>query len=263
MGVIVQKFGGTSVAIMRRIHPLAARHAVRAKPVDKSCWSSAMGHTTDRLIDPRIKFRSGPGRREMDMLISTGEQVSIADGDGDTRDGLRSDQPDGRKSGCGRTAGPRTRIQSIDTDRIRGLLDAGKIVIVAGFQGVDPDFNITTLGPRRQRYDRGKASRSLLLAGGDARDLYRRGRRLHRPIRASCRCWRRIEAISYDEMLGLASAGAGVMHGRAMELGKVRRADQCAQQFHRHSGNPDHEQHTGHGRWSSSAGEPQRRRRAA
>src|SRR5438874_13610318 len=150
MGLIVQKFGGTSVGDADRIHR-AARRAIRAKLEGQRVVMvvSAMGETTDRLVDLAYQITDRPSRREMDQLLSTGEQVSIAlaamaihhaghDAISLTggQVGLRTDQVYGR-----------ARIREItELERIRKLLDAGKIVIVAGFQGVDPDFNVTTLG---------------------------------------------------------------------------------------------------------------------
>ena len=147
MGLIVQKFGGTSVGDADRIHR-AARRAIRAKLEGHRVVMvvSAMSDTTDRLVDLAYQVTDRPSRREMDQLLSTGEQVSIAlsamaihhaghDAISLTggQIGLRTDQVYGR-----------ARIREItELGRIRKLLDDGKIVIVAGFQGVDPDFNVT------------------------------------------------------------------------------------------------------------------------
>lgn len=220
MPIVVQKFGGTSVADAQRIH-LAARRAVRAKLAGKQVVLvvSAMGHTTDRLIELAQQVSQRPSQREMDMLISTGEQVSIAlMAMAIHETGYEAISLTGAQMGM-RTDSQftRARIQSIDTERVRGLLDSGKIVIVAGFQGVDPDFNITTLGRG------GSDTTAVALAAAlhaQACEIYTDVDGVYTADPRIVPQARRIDAISYDEMLELAGAGAGVMHGRAMELGK-------------------------------------------
>ncbi|MFO0839996.1 MAG: aspartate kinase [Phycisphaerae bacterium] len=220
MPVLVQKFGGTSVADAHRIH-LAARRALRAKLDGNQIVLvlSAMGHTTDRLIELAYQVTARPARRELDMLISTGEQVSIAlmamaiHETGHEAISLTGAQvgliTDDRHTGA--------RIRSINADRIRGHLDQGRIVIVAGFQGVTTEFDITTLGRG------GSDTTAVALAAAlrapiceiytDVEGVFTADPRL--VPRA-----RRIETISYDEMLELASLGAGVMHARSIELAK-------------------------------------------
>ncbi|MBL8881091.1 MAG: aspartate kinase, partial [Phycisphaerales bacterium] len=149
MPIIVQKFGGTSVADAPRIHR-AARRAVRAKlsGAQVVLVVSAMGHTTDHLVDLAAQVSRRPSKREMDMLLSTGEQVSIALMAMAIHEaGYDAISLTGAQVGMLTTSDHSSaRIRSINTDRLRELLDQGKIVIVAGFQGVDPEFNITTLG---------------------------------------------------------------------------------------------------------------------
>jgi aspartate kinase len=220
MGILVQKFGGTSVADAHRIH-LAARKAVRAKLSGRQVVIvvSAMGHTTDRLIELAYQVSRRPAQREMDMLISTGEQVSIALVAMAIHEaGHEAVSLTGAQAGMlTDSTHTRARIQSIDAPRIKRLLDQGNIVIVAGFQGIDRDFNITTLGRG------GSDTTAVALAAGlaaemceiytDVDGVYTTDPRLV-PLA------RKIDAISYDEMLEMASLGAGVMHGRSIEIGK-------------------------------------------
>src|SRR5262249_6916193 len=147
--LVVQKFGGSSVANADRIKE-AARRAIRARNAGHQVIVvvSARGDTTDELIALAREISENPPEREMDMLLSTGEQISIA---------LLAmaiqelGQP--AISFTGTQVGivtdntfTKARIQTIKTDRMRQALDAGNIVIVAGFQGIDADGNITTLG---------------------------------------------------------------------------------------------------------------------
>src|SRR5687768_10820750 len=149
MPIIVQKFGGTSVANSQKILD-AARKAVRAQQDGNQVVVvvSAMGQNTDLLIDLAKEVCDEPPAREMDMLLSTGEQVSVAlmamavHALGHKAVSLTGAQI-GIKTDSTHT---KARIRSISTDRLRQLLDAGNIVIAAGFQGIDEDFNITTLG---------------------------------------------------------------------------------------------------------------------
>src|SRR6476619_5915134 len=149
MPLIVQKFGGSSVATPEKILA-AARKAIRAQQEGNQVVMvcSAMGDTTDDLLELAEKVTDKPPAREMDMLLSTGEQVSIA---------LMAmaiqalGQP--AISFTGAQIGivtdsfhTKARIKNISTQRIRQALGEGKIVIVAGFQGVDENYNITTLG---------------------------------------------------------------------------------------------------------------------
>ncbi len=219
MAIVVQKFGGTSVADAHRIH-LAARRAVRAKLAGRRVVLvvSAMGHTTDRLIELAYQVSRRPARREMDMLISTGEQVSIAlmamaiHEAGHEAISLTGAQV-GLLTDSDHTA---ARIRSINTDRIHTLLAQGRIVIVAGFQGVDPEFNITTLGRG------GSDTTAVALAaalGAETCEIFTDVDGVYTCDPRIVPQARKLDVISYDEMLELASLGAGVMHGRAVEVG--------------------------------------------
>lgn len=149
MAVVVQKFGGSSVANAERIKA-AARRAIRAKQAGKQVVVvvSARGDTTDDLINLAQEISEQPPAREMDMLLATGEQISIAlmamaiHSLGEqaisftgVQIGIRTD-----------STHTKARIREISTDRMRQALNEGKIVIVAGFQGVDEKYDITTLG---------------------------------------------------------------------------------------------------------------------
>ena len=149
MAIIVQKFGGTSVADSEKILSAAKKALATQKAGNQVVMVvSAMGKNTDMLGELARQINSRPPAREMDMLLSTGEQVSVAlmamaihslGGEAvsltGAQIGIRTD-----------SSHTRARIQSIPTDRMRQLLDEDKIVIAAGFQGIDENFNITTLG---------------------------------------------------------------------------------------------------------------------
>lgn len=221
MGLIVQKFGGTSVRDAELIHR-AARRAIRAASAGNHVVVvvSAMGDTTDRLVDLAYQITDRPNRREMDQLLATGEQVSIAltamaiqhlghDAISLTggQIGLRTDDFHGR-----------ARIREIvELGRVLRRLEEGKIVIVAGFQGVDPDFNVTTLG--RGGSDTTAVALAAALNAGvceiytDVDGVYTADPRIVAEAR-------KLDAICYDEMLELASLGAQVMYSRSIELGK-------------------------------------------
>src|SRR5438876_5556727 len=149
MPLVVQKFGGSSVATAERLMR-AARRALRARQAGNQVIVvvSARGDTTDELIELAREITERPPAREMDMLLSTGEQISIAL----MAMAIQSlGQP--AISFTGAQIGivtdsfhTKARIKNISTQRIRQALGDGKIVIVAGFQGVDEDYNITTLG---------------------------------------------------------------------------------------------------------------------
>jgi aspartate kinase len=220
MPIIVQKFGGTSVADAHRVH-LAARRAVRAKLAGKQVVLvvSAMGDTTDRLVKLAGQVSRRPAKRELDMLVSTGEQVSIALMAMAIHEaGYEAVSLTGAQIGL-LTDGVHTdaRIRSLDTTRIRKMLDQGKVVIVAGFQGVDEHLNITTLGRG------GSDTTAVALAaalGAEMCEIYTDVDGVYTADPQRVPTARRIEAISYEEMLELAGLGAQVMHPRSIEIGK-------------------------------------------
>ena len=220
MALIVQKFGGTSVADSQRIMS-AARKAIRAHQEGDQVVVvvSAMGKNTDMLVQLAEEVSENPPAREMDMLLSTGEQVSVAlmamaiDSLGYKAVSLTGAQI-GIKTDSSHT---KARIHSISTDRMKALLDEGNIVIAAGFQGIDDQFNITTLG--RGGSDTTAVALAAVL-GADQCEIYTDVDGIYttdpRVLPEACL----VPRVCYDEMLELASLGAGVMHSRSIEFGK-------------------------------------------
>ena len=220
MSIIVQKFGGTSVADSEKILA-AARKAIRTQKEGHQVVMvvSAMGKNTDELVRLAKEITDEPPAREMDMLLSTGEQVSVAlmamaiHSLGHEAVSLTGAQI-GIKTDSSHT---KARIQSIETERMRAVLDAGKIVIAAGFQGIDEDFNITTLG--RGGSDTTAVALAAVL-GADACEIYTDVDGVYTTDPRVLPEARHVSRISYDEMLELASVGAGVMHSRSIEFAK-------------------------------------------
>ena len=218
MAIIVQKFGGTSVADSQKILS-AARKAIRAQREGNQVIMvvSAMGKNTDMLVNLASEISETPAPREMDMLLSTGEQVSVALMAMAIHSlGHEAESMTGAQLGI-RTDSSHTkaRIQSISTDRIHRALDEGKIVIAAGFQGVDEEFNITTLG-------RGGSDTTAVALAAAVRastcEIYTDVDGIYTTDPRVLAEARRLVRISYEEMLELASAGAGVMHNRSIEF---------------------------------------------
>jgi len=220
MSIIVQKFGGTSVADSQKILA-AARKAIRAQKEGHQVVTvvSAMGKNTDTLVELARQITDQPPAREMDMLLATGEQVSVALMAMAIHSlGHEAISLTGAQMGIVTdSTHTKARIQSISAKRIRQALDAGKIVIAAGFQGVDEAFNITTLGRG------GSDTTAVALAaalGAESCEIYTDVDGVYTTdphvVPEARRLWR----ISYDEMLELASVGAGVMHHRSIEFAK-------------------------------------------
>lgn len=220
MSLIVQKFGGTSVADVEKIKS-AADKAIKAQEAGKRVVMvvSAMGKNTDVLLELASGISADPPAREMDMLLSTGEQVSVAlvamaiHARGKKAVSLTGGQI-GMKTD---NSFSKARIQSIDTHRIEQLLDEGNIVVAAGFQGIDDDLNITTLGRG------GSDTTAVALAAvldADACEIYTDVDGVYTTDPRKLDAARRIDVVSYDEMLELASLGAGVMHSRSIEFAK-------------------------------------------
>jgi aspartate kinase len=223
MGIIVQKYGGSSLADAEKIKNVAGRVAARARQGNQMVVVvSAMGKTTDNLIDLAHQLTDSPEDREMDVLMSTGETVSstlmvMA---------LHSMRQDAISLSGGQ-AGIRTdrvhrkaRIMSIVPKRVHAELDEGRIVIVAGFQGLTQDANadITTLGRG------GSDTTAVALAAAlqaDACEIYTDVDGVYTADPRIVPDARKLDEISYEEMLELASVGAKVMHSRAVELGGV------------------------------------------
>ena len=220
MGIIVQKFGGTSVADSEKILS-AARKAVAAQEQGNQVVMvvSAMGKNTDMLVDLAQQINTRPPAREMDMLLSTGEQVSVALMAMAIHSlGAQAVSLTGAQIGIRTDSShTRARIQSIPTDRMRQLLDENKIVIAAGFQGIDENFNITTLG--RGGSDLTAVALAAVLKA-DACEIYTDVDGVYTTDPRILPDARKVSQVSYDEMLELASLGAGVLHSRSVEFAK-------------------------------------------
>ena len=220
MSLIVQKFGGTSVADSQKILA-AARKAIRCQQEGHQVVMvvSAMGKNTDALVALAREINDFPPAREMDMLLSTGEQVSVAlmamaiNALGHHGVSLTGGQIGIRTD----STHTKARIRSISTERVQRLLDEGNIVIAAGFQGIDEDFNITTLG--RGGSDTTAVALAAVLQA-DACEIYTDVDGVYTTDPRLVPEARRVAHISYDEMLELASLGAGVMHSRSIEFAK-------------------------------------------
>jgi aspartate kinase len=220
MAIIVQKFGGTSVADSMKILA-AARKAIRAQMDGNQVVMvvSAMGKNTDVLVDLAKQITDEPPAREMDMLLATGEQVSVALMAMAIHSlGHKAISLTGAQIGIiTDSIHTKARIRSISTERMQQALDDGNIVIAAGFQGIDEANNITTLGRG------GSDTTAVALAAAlqarsceiytDVDGVYTTDPRIVPEARQA-------KQISYDEMLELATAGAGVMHNRSIEFAK-------------------------------------------
>lgn len=220
MAIIVQKFGGTSVANAEKIRGAASR-AVEAKRkgYDVVVVVSARGHKTDELVELAREITSHPRPREMDMLLSTGEQESVALMAMAVHElGEESISLTGAQIGVlTDTTHTKARIVSISTERMKELLKAGNIVIAAGFQGVDSQMNITTLG--RGGSDTTATALAAVL-NAELCEIYTDVEGVFTTDPRLVAGARKVERISYDEMLELASLGAGVMHSRSIEFAK-------------------------------------------
>ncbi|WP_339909215.1 aspartate kinase [Symmachiella dynata] len=218
MLLVVQKFGGTSVADADKIKAAAAR-AVKAKRLGHQVVMvvSARGKKTDELVGLAAEITDRPPAREMDMLLSTGEQESVAlmamavQTLGEEAISLTGGQI-GIVTDSTHT---KARIRSISTNRMRQALKEGKIVIAAGFQGTDEDFNITTLG--RGGSDTTAVALAAVLQA-DVCEIYTDVEGVFSTDPRMVEAAQKINRISYDEMLELASLGAGVMHSRSIEF---------------------------------------------
>ncbi|MDN8587928.1 aspartate kinase [Paenibacillus sp. 11B] len=220
MSLYVMKFGGSSVGDTERMKRVAGRVVEKADEGHQCVVVvSAMGDTTDDLIDQAKQLNSELPAREMDMLLTTGEQISIS---------LLSMaiQALGRKaiSFTGWQAGFRTepvhgkaRINDIHPERVNQALAEGNIVIVAGFQGMTEDGEITTLGRG------GSDTTAVALAAAikaDACEIYTDVDGIYSTDPRIVKVARKLKEISYDEMLELANLGAAVLHPRAVEYAK-------------------------------------------
>ena len=218
--IIVQKYGGSSVANIKRIKRVAERVVrYRRKGHSVVVVVSALGDTTDELLELAHGITESPSERELDMLISTGEQVSVAllamaihklgfDAISFTggQVGIFTDR-----------SHTKARIVDISADRIKKELRKGRVVIVAGFQGVNSDQEITTLGRGGSDITAVALAKTLKASSceiyTDVEGVYTADPRIVKDAR-------KLERISYEEMLELASLGAQVMQARSMEVAK-------------------------------------------
>ena len=220
MALIVQKFGGTSVGSTEKIKAVARRvMGYQQQGNQMVVVLSAMSGETDRLTGFAQDLQNIPNRREMDMLLSSGEQVSIAlfamavKEAGSDAISLLGDQIAIRTD----TMHTKARIKNIDTRRIQQHLDEGKIVAIAGFQGVTENGDITTLGRG------GSDTTAVALAaalGADACEIFTDVEGVYTTDPNICAQARKIDRICYDEMLELASLGAKVLDIRSVGLAK-------------------------------------------
>jgi aspartate kinase len=221
MALVVQKYGGTSVADADKIRNVARRISMRKEKGDQVVVvASAMGDTTDELIKLAQQVTEQPSERELDALVSTGELVSSSLLAMALRHmGHEAISLSGAQAGIKTDANHgRARILGVDPSRIVRELERGKIVIVAGFQGVTDDMDVTTLG--RGASDTSAVALAASLKAKvcerytDVEGIYTADPRLVPEAR-------RLDEISYEEMLELATYGSRVMHPRAVELGQV------------------------------------------
>jgi aspartate kinase len=221
MGLIVQKYGGTSVGDATRIRNVARRvAATRQEGHDVVVVVSAMGHSTDELIDlaARVTDRAYP--REMDMLLTAGERISMALVAMAIQDhGVPAMSLTGSQAGIFTTAAHGSaEIIDVRAFRVREALDDGRVVIVAGFQGVDPVAKeITTLGRG------GSDATAVALAaalGADVCEVYTDVDGVFTADPRVVPHATKLDEVSFEEMLELAGAGAGVLMTRSVEFGR-------------------------------------------
>ncbi len=220
MAIIVQKFGGSSVADAAKVNNVANRVVDTYRQGNSVVVVvSAQGDTTDDLIDKAHEINAAPSKREMDMLLSSGEQISIALlAMAIEKIGAPVISLTGWQAGfhTNSNAG-NARINKIDTERILSEIGQKKIVIVAGFQGLDKYDNITTLG-------RGGSDTSAVAIAAaihaDKCEIYTDVDGVYTADPRIVKSAKKLDEITYDEMLDLASLGANVLHNRSVEMAK-------------------------------------------
>jgi aspartate kinase len=220
MGMIVQKFGGTSVGSIERIFRAADQIiATKQKGNDVVVVVSAMGKSTDVMVEMAKEICDEVPEREMDMLLSTGEQVSIALlAMALQSKGYNAVSLTGWQAGIlTETEHTKARIKEIDTFKILSHINLGKIVIVAGFQGITDNGEITTLGRG------GSDTTAVALAASldaDLCEIYTDVDGVYSADPRIVPTARKLKSITFDEMLEMASLGAGVLHPRAVMCAK-------------------------------------------
>lgn len=218
--LIVKKFGGTSVANAERIMNVAKRIVESHRQGNQIVVVlSAQGDTTDELIEKAMEINPNASKREMDMLLSTGEQQSVAlmamaiNSLGDTAVSLNASQCNIYST----TTHGNARIKNISTDRINSELDRKHIVIITGFQGINRNGDVTTLG--RGGSDTSAVALAAVLHA-DLCEIYTDVDGVYTADPRTVKNAKKLNVISYDEMLELASLGAKVLHNRSVELAK-------------------------------------------
>jgi len=220
MAIMVQKFGGTSVADAEKIRRAAKRVIETVKKgYQVVVVASARGKQTDELIADALELNPNPPEREMDQLLSTGEQqtVSLFAMALDAMGYEAISFTGGQIRMITDSAFTKAQIISVDAERIHKQLDQNKVVVVAGFQGIDENENITTLGRG------GSDTTAVALAaalGAEECEIYTDVDGIYTTDPRIFKKAAKIRQIAYDEMLELASLGAGVIHNRAVGFGK-------------------------------------------
>ncbi len=218
MALVVQKYGGTSVGDLERIRKVAERVARTQKEGHRVVVVvSAMSGETDRLIAMAHKITAAPDEREMDMLLSTGERVTIALLAVTLQSmGIKARSFTGRQAGfLTDSVHTKARIERIDAGRVSQALQEGIIPIVAGFQGISPTSDVTTLGRG------GSDTTALALAvalKADVCDIFTDVDGVYTTDPNIVRSARRLERVTYEEMLEMASLGAKVLQTRSVEF---------------------------------------------
>ncbi len=220
MALIVQKYGGTSIGDPGRIKSVAERVVAAAASGQQVCVVvSAMGHTTDELVDMAAQISPAPYARELDMLLSAGERISMALLSMAIIElGREAISFTGSQAGIVTdTTHGKARIVEVRARRVIEALDQGKIVIVAGFQGVSTDFDVTTLGRG------GSDTTAVALAAAlkaDACEIYTDVKGVYTADPRIVPEARKLHAVSYEEMLELSASGAKVLMLRSVEYAR-------------------------------------------
>lgn len=220
MGIIVQKFGGSSVANLEKLEHVAEHIIREVKNNNKVVVVvSAQGKTTDKLISEEAEITKNPNKREHDVLVSTGEQITIS-----KLAMLLIEKNYKAVSLTGwqipiitNSEHTNSRIRYINNKTIEEYLDSGNIVIVAGFQGVDENGNITTFGRG------GSDTTAVALAASlkaEKCDIYTDVDGVYTTDPKLVDTVKKLKTVSYDEMLEMSSMGAKVLHNRCVEIGK-------------------------------------------
>jgi aspartate kinase len=221
LGTVVMKFGGTSVGDPERLKAVARRLVATRQAGHRVVGVlSAMGHTTDELLDLAQQISDSPKPRALDMLVSVGERITCALAEMAIEDlGLDAISLTGSQAGIvTTTAHGKAKIVEIRARRIHEALDEGRIVLVAGFQGVSTEFEVTTLGRG------GSDTTAVALAaalGANHCEVYTDVRGVFTADPRLVPTARKLDVVTFDEMLEMASSGARVMATRSIEVART------------------------------------------